>query len=356
MHARRDDPSIPAWSGDRLDSPSPPEIEAPYFDTDLGAWVLSRYEDVLAALRASSLAPVGPRSKNDWEPPDKSDSLKMRSEVMDALPPAQLRTWRGQIDAEAQSLAASLPVREPVELMNEYARPLCLSLAAMVTGISRCAAESLCEHAQKVSAAAAEPYDPDLRDPAKSASSCLRSHFHSGPEALRDSGFVAISQTMPCVLGNAWFALMHHPQQWALLHRQPGLVEQAIEELLRRAGLVRILARRAMEDIVLNGVSIRKGERIILRIVAADRDPDRFSCPDEVDLVRPEVGHLALGAGTHACVGASLIRMAAAAVTHPLVHRFASMTLVGSVEWQGGSVFRFPKSLRVSLKTAEAAS
>jgi cytochrome P450 len=318
--------------------------------------VLSRYEDVLAALRASSLAPVGPRSKNDWEPPDKSDSLKMRSEVMDALPPAQLRTWRGQIDAEAQSLAASLPVREPVELMNEYARPLCLSLAAMVTGISRCAAESLCEHAQKVSAAAAEPYDPDLRDPAKSASSCLRSHFHSGPEALRDSGFVAISQTMPCVLGNAWFALMHHPQQWALLHRQPGLVEQAIEELLRRAGLVRILARRAMEDIVLNGVSIRKGERIILRIVAADRDPDRFSCPDEVDLVRPEVGHLALGAGTHACVGASLIRMAAAAVTHPLVHRFASMTLVGSVEWQGGSVFRFPKSLRVSLKTAEAAS
>ena len=315
--------------------------------------MLSRYADVLAALRASSLAPVSPRSKNSWEPPDESGGLKMRSEAMDALSPAQLRAWRGQIDPEAHFLAGRLPVGEPVELMNEYARPLCLSLAAMVTGISRCAAESICEQAQQASAAAAEPYDPDLRDPAKSANNGLRSHFHSGPEALRNSGFVAISQTMPCILGNAWFALMQSPAEWTLLHHEPGLVEQAIEELLRRAGLVRILARRAMDSIDLNGVSIRKGERIILRIVAANRDPDRFSCPEELDLTRRDVGHLALGAGTHACVGAGLIRMAAAAITHPLIQRFASVTPASPVEWQGGSVFRSPKSLWVSLTSAE---
>src|SRR5579864_4261583 len=163
MHARRDNPAIPAWSGDHVDSPSPPEIEAPYFDSDLGAWVLSRYADVLAALRASSLVPVSPRSKDKWELPDESGGSKMRSEAMVALSAAQLRAWRGQIDSEAHFLAGRLSVGEPVELMSEYARPLCLSLAAMVTGISKSAAELVCEQAQQVSAAAAEPYDPDLR-------------------------------------------------------------------------------------------------------------------------------------------------------------------------------------------------
>src|ERR1700691_4483046 len=135
----------------------------------------------------------------------------------------------------------------------------------MVTGISRGAAEGLCEMARRVSASAAEPYDPAVRLSAKSANADLRGCFHSGPETLRDSGFVALSQTLPCLLGNAWFALMQHPQQWSLLHQQPELTEQAIEELLRYAGLVRTLSRTAAADIDLNGSFIRKGERIILR-------------------------------------------------------------------------------------------
>jgi len=318
--------------------------------------VLSRYADILVAFHASSLAPAGPHSAKDWEPPDESARLKMRAETTDALSPAQLRAWRAQIAPESHSLAGRLPAGEPVELMNEYARPLCLSLAAMVTGISRSTAETILEKAKQVSAAAAEPFDPDLRDDAKSANAALRSHFHSGPEALRDSSFVALSQTMPCILGNAWFALMQYPQQWTLLHQEAALMEHAIEELLRHAGLVRILGRRATADIDLNGVSIRNGQRIILRVVAANRDPERFCCPDQVDVKRRDPGHLALGAGAHACVGASLIRMAAVAITRSLVERFASVTPASPVEWQGGSVFRSPKALWVSLTTTEGKS
>jgi cytochrome P450 len=353
MRAKRDNFSIPAWSGDQLDSASPPEHEAPYFDSDLGAWVLSRYVDVLAAFHAPSLAPAGPRSTKDCQSPDESGRLKMRAEAMDALSPAQLRVWRGQIAAEAHSLAGKLPAGEPVELMNEYARPLCLALAAVVTGISRSTAESILEQAKQVSASAAEPFDPSLRNGAESASTMLRSHFHFGPDALRDSGFVALSQTMPGILGNAWFAMMQHPQEWTLLHQEPELMEQAIEELLRRAGLVRILNRRATADVNINGVSIRREQRVILRIIAANCDPERFSCPDKVDMKRRDAGHLALGAGTHACVAASLIRMATAAITSPLMRRFASAIPTSPVEWQGGSVFRSPKSLWACLTTAD---
>jgi cytochrome P450 len=318
MPAKRDNPFVPAWSQDQLDSQCPPEMEAPYFDDHLRAWVLSRHADILAAFRDSSLSLAGPNDQNGGEPSAESERLKMRWETMEALSPAQLRAWRQRIIPEVDALIDSLPTEEPVDLMDGYARPLCLSLAAMVTGISRDAAKCLCEIARRVSARAAEPNDPEVRLSSKAANATLRGCFHSGPEPLRDSGFVALSQTLPCLLGNAWFALVQHPQQWTLLHQQPELTEQAIEELLRYAGLARTLFRTATADLDLNGFSIRKGERIILRIVAANRDPERFSDPHRVDITRRDGGHFTLGAGPHSCVGAGLIRMAATTITHPL--------------------------------------
>jgi cytochrome P450 len=324
-------------------------MEDPYFDDPLGAWVLSRHADILAAFRASSLWPASPNERDSAEPSVDMDRLKMRSETIEALSPAQLRVWRERITPEVDELIKRLPTEEPVDLMDEYARPLCLSLAAMVTGISRGAAEGLREMARWVSASAAEPYDTAVRLGAKAANAQLRGCFHSGPEPLRDAGFVALSQTLPCLLGNAWFALLQHPQEWSLLHQQPELTEQAMEELLRYAGLARTLFRRATADLDLNGFSIRKGERVILRIVAANRDPERFSDPHRVDVTRRDGGHFTLGAGPHSCVAAGLIRMVATTLTHPLLQRFRSASLALPVRWQGGSGFRSPSSLWVSF-------
>ncbi len=350
MRARREEPTKPAWSSDQLDSPSPPEIEAPHFDDLLGAWVLSRHSDVLAAFRSSSLSPIGPNSKATSELPDESSMLEIRAETREALSPVQLRSWRERVTPLVHSLADSLPTDRPIDLVTKYARPSCLALAAMVTGIDPQDAERLDKIAAPVSASAAEPYDPVLRSSAKSAKVELRSCFHPGPEFLRDSGFVALAHTMPRLLANAWFALLQHPQQWSILHQEPGLTEQAIEELLRYAGLPRILFRRATKDINLNGFDIHKGERIILRIIAANRDPERFSNPDQVDVTHSGTGQLTLGAGPHSCVGASLIRMAAVTISRPLVERFAGVKLAEPVDWHGGSGFRSPASLVVSLE------
>lgn len=353
MLARRDDPLIPAWSRDQLDSSWPPEIEAPYFDNLLDAWVLSRHADIMAAFRISSFCPSGPSRKEGSEPVDESLRLKMRAETMEALSPAQLRAWRAQLTPEAQALAGSLPVEEPLDLVDGYARPLCLSLAAMVTGISRNDASGLCEIAQRVSAASAEPHDPALRAGTKSANAELRARFHSGPVPLRDSGFVALSQTTVCLLGNAWFALVQHPKEWRLIHQHRGLAEQAIQELLRYAGLVRTLYRTATTDIDLNGCFIRKGERIILRIIAGNHDPERFCCANQLDVTRRDGGHLTLGAGPHLCVAAGLIHMAVVSITAPLLQRFASANLARPIEWQGGSGFRSPRSIWVCLTKEE---
>ncbi|HWW23899.1 MAG TPA: cytochrome P450 [Edaphobacter sp.] len=349
MHARREDPLKPAWSGDRLDSRIAPEIEGPYYDEELEAWVLSRYADVLAAFRSSGLWPAGSSSKKSVEPPDEKGNLQMRAETVEALSPAQLREWRESLTPAVKELTDGLPVEETVDLVASCARPLCLALAAMVTGIDPQDAERLRKIAEPVSASAAEPYDQTLRADAKSANVELRGWFHSGPEPLRDSGFVALSHTMPSLLANAWHALLQHPEAWKLLHEQPELMEQAMEELLRYAGVARILFRRATEDVDLGGVAIQKGERIVLRVFAANRDPERFADPCRFDVMRRGTGQLALGAGPHACVGASLIRMAAVTITRPLVERFAWAKLVEPVEWKGGAGFRTPRSLLVRL-------
>src|ERR1700733_12453016 len=152
MPARRDNLSIPAWSRDQLDSPCPPELEDPYFDDHLRAWVLSRHADILAAFRASSLSLSSPNDQKGGEPSGDSDRTKMRWETMEALSPNQLRAWRQRIAPEVDALIHRLPTEEPVDLLDGYARPLCLSLAAMVTGISRRAAEDLYEMARRVSA------------------------------------------------------------------------------------------------------------------------------------------------------------------------------------------------------------
>jgi cytochrome P450 len=349
MHARREEPLKPAWSSDRLDSSIAPEIEDPYYDDDLEAWVLSRHADVLAAFRSSGLWPTGPNSKKSVEAPDEKGNLQMRAETLDALSPTQLREWRERMTPVVRELIGGLPTDRTVDLVADCARPLCLTLAGMATGVDPQDAERLRQVAEPVCASAAEPYDQGLRSSAKSANAELHGCFHSGPEALRDSGFVALSHTLPSLLANAWYALLQNPREWRLLHEQSGLMEQAMEELLRYAGLTRILFRRAIEDIDLNGVAIRKSERIVLRIFAANHDPERFADPGRFDVMRRGTGQLTLGTGPHACVGASLIRMAAITITSPLLERFAWAKLVEPVEWKGGSGFRTPVSLLVCL-------
>ena len=343
------EPAKPTWTGDQLDSGLPPEIEAPYFDRDLDAWVLSRHADIMAAFRSPSLSLAGPNHKKHSESNDESSRMKMREETLDALCPAQLRAWRERLTPEVQTLADNLPVDRPVDVIGEYSRPLCLVLAAMATGIELQEAQSLEEKAQLVSAAAAEPYDTNLHACAKSVNAELGAHFPSGPETLRGPGFVALSQTLPRMLGNAWFALLRHPREWSHLHLQPELMEPAIEELLRFAGLARILFRTATEDTDINGSLIREGDRMILRIIAANRDPERYRDANQLDITRRGAGHLTLGAGLHSCTGASLIRMGAVTITHPLLKRFASAQLARPVEWHGGSGFRSPLSLWVHL-------
>ena len=325
-----------------------------HFDDSLSAWVLTRYADVTAAFHSPALFPSGlSGSASSVAAVNKRALSQMRRETRDALSPAQLRVWRREMAAAARVEAKGLTTGRSVDLIGSYAKPLCLRLAAMVTGISTSEAERIRAITEPISASAAEPFDHALKDAAKTASTSIRSCFHTGPEPLRDSGFVALAHTLPCLLGNAWSGLIQSPQQWAILHENPRMVERAVEELLRCSGLPRILFRQAIDDLEFNGVQIRKGERVILHVDTANQDPETFACPHRLDVRRRHIRQLALGTGTHSCVGAGLIRMAAITLTRALVQRFSAIRLAQPVEWKGGSGFHFPANLQVKLRLTQ---
>jgi cytochrome P450 len=337
----------PAWGNSGQDGVFRLQAAQPYFDAQLDGWVLSRYADVTAAFQCPDLVVVGSNNKERNPQVDEVARLRMRAETREALSPAKLRSWRKQMLQHARELVAQFGHKQPVDLIRDYAQPLCLELAVLATEPDTISAHHFTALAARISMAAAEPLDAELKSQSKAATAELRPFFSKGPEPMRESGFVALSQTLVSLLGNAWFALASYPQEWSRLHAQPVLVARGVEELQRFAGLTRLLFRRAMADINLNEISIRKGERVVLCLMAANRDPERYPDAHELSVMRTRIGHVNLGAGLHACVGAPLVRVAAIATTMALVERFSSVELMEPIDWQGGSGFISPIALPV---------
>ncbi|WP_018542728.1 cytochrome P450 [Streptomyces sp. MspMP-M5] len=122
--------------------------------------------------------------------------------------------------------------------------------------------------------------------------------------------------------------LLHHPEQLAAVRRDPALVPQAVEELLRYLSVGELAAVRiAAEDIELHGTTIRAGEGVVLLGAAGNRDPRVFEDPERFDIHRSPARHLAFGHGPHACIGARVARLELAVVLTTLLERLPGLRL-----------------------------
>ncbi|MER3420122.1 MAG: hypothetical protein C4290_06180 [Chloroflexota bacterium] len=134
-------------------------------------------------------------------------------------------------------------------------------------------------------------------------------------------------ETTTNLLANGLVALMEHRDQWELLRRNPALVRPAVEELLRYDGPVKATFRWAKVDTELGGTPIRAGDRMLLVLGAANRDPRKFAHPDDLDITRSPNAHVAFGHGIHICLGAPLARMEAQEAFLALSQRFPTLRL-----------------------------
>jgi cytochrome P450 len=325
----------------------PPPPEPPYFDAVLDAWVLSRYADVTTAFRDPAMLPVGPRSNSVGKNQQKADHSRMRFEILAALSAERIAEWRAAIEPIADRILINLKRDTPFDLVHDFALPWSLAAALAITNAPTGDHEHLAHLSRQVSESAADPFDDGLQSRATAANNELERLLPSEEIPMRAPMFVALSQTLPAFLANAWLALLRHPSELMQLHEQPDLMPRAINELLRYACLARMLFRRAPCRLQVNSLNVEEGERVVLMLASANRDPAEFADPDRLDLTRQAGGQLALGFGPHSCVGAALIRMTASTATGAFAARFASAKIYEKLECRGGLGFRSPASLMV---------
>jgi pimeloyl-[acyl-carrier protein] synthase len=140
---------------------------------------------------------------------------------------------------------------------------------------------------------------------------------------------IAGHETTSNLLANGLLAFLRHPEQMDLLRQDPGLLGPAVEECLRYAPPVTATVRWAKEDLQLGGQSIRAGQKLLLVLAAANRDPAQFREPDQFDITRrvtPQQ-HTAFAVGTHYCLGAALARQEGEVAFDTLLQRFRTLTL-----------------------------
>ncbi len=136
-------------------------------------------------------------------------------------------------------------------------------------------------------------------------------------------------ETTTSLVGNGIGLLLDHPDQLAMLQKDPTLTGSMVEEVLRMESPLQIGNRLADADLNLGDQIVPKGTYIHTSIAAANRDPAQFKDPDIFDIKRQPNRHLAFITGIHVCLGATLARIEGKIALGGLVRRFPTLALDG---------------------------
>jgi cytochrome P450 len=264
--------------------------------------------------------------------------VAVRAAAREAYSRDRLAEWQRVFESSAAQMAERLPRNEAVDLIGTFAEPWALSMAMLASGAA-------VENQLRLSALARDVFLDAAHSTTGESSSDAALQLASalsGGGAIDVQSFVALSQTVPAFLGAAWLELFRARE--LVLDVTP-----IIDELLRFAGPSRAVFRRVRAEIQIGDANIEAGQRVALMLARANRDPEKFFEPDRLDFARDASAHLAFGHGAHACVGASIVRMAVVAATNALL-RVARDVTVLDVQWLDGFAIRAPLSLVVVEK------
>lgn len=160
-------------------------------------------------------------------------------------------------------------------------------------------------------------------------------------------------ETTVNLLGSSVLALLRHPEQLALLDREPERWPDAVEEVLRWDGPIQnAIWRFTRKPVTVGDVTIPAGEAVALSVAAADRDPAHFLNGEEFDITRGERSHLAFGHGIHHCLGAPLARLEARIAVPLIFARLRGLALDGEPAYRPSTVSRALSSLPVTFEPA----
>ncbi len=155
-------------------------------------------------------------------------------------------------------------------------------------------------------------------------------------------------ETTTGAIGSGLVALGRAPEQRDLLQRRPDLWPNAVEELLRYDSVLQTDPRRALEDVTIAGQTIGAGQNVTVMLGAANRDPSRFTDPDQLRVDREDPAPISFGHGIHHCIGAALARLELRVVLPAVVDALGPYEVDEALlEWKTSLAFRSPTRLTV---------
>ena len=161
---------------------------------------------------------------------------------------------------------------------------------------------------------------------------------------------IAGHETTVNLIANGTLTLLRNPDELARLRDNPDRVTRVVEEVLRFEPPVQFIARFALADIEIGGVTIPSGSGIRLMLAAGNRDPARFPDPDRFEPDRPDNEHLGFSSGIHYCVGAPLARIEGHVALAALARRLVDPRLVEDPPpYRPNAVLRGPLHLPVDV-------
>ena len=136
---------------------------------------------------------------------------------------------------------------------------------------------------------------------------------------------IAGNVTTTDLIGNGVKALLDNPDQWQKLKKDPALIENAVEEMLRFDSPVINSGRIANRDVNIGGCPVHKGESLNTSLAAANHDPEVYPEPTRFDIERKDTHHQSFGGGRHLCLGSHLAPLEAQEAILGLLERFPDL-------------------------------
>jgi len=333
-----------------------------------GIWAMARHQEVRDALSDwqtyCSGAGVGLsdfRKEPPWRPPsiileaDPPLHTRTRAVLTRIMSPAAINVLRSSFEREADALVARLVDKREFDGIADFAEAYPLKVFPDAVGIAEEGRENLMRYGSMVFnsfgprndllAKAMENAGP-VRDWVMSK--CSRAAL--SPDGLGMQIFQAVDagelteaeagmlvrsflsagiDTTVFGLGNALYCFAKYPEQWAILRDNPSLIRIAFEEVLRFEAPVQTFFRTTTREIEVGGVRLGEGEKVLLFLAAANRDPRRWERADQFDVRRRATGHMTFGTGIHGCVGQAIARLESEALFGALAKRGVSLEMTG---------------------------
>jgi hypothetical protein len=153
-------------------------------------------------------------------------------------------------------------------------------------------------------------------------------------------------------IGAAVYCLARFPDEFRKLRADRSLARAAFEEAVRYETPVQTFLRTTTEAVELGGTAIGEGEKVLMFLGAANRDPRQWERPDDYDITRRTVGHVGFGSGIHQCVGQLLARLEGECILSALARKVSSIEITGDPKRRYNNTLRGLASLPVAVRAA----